>query len=61
MARIKYENVEDLIVAVETGVLSIDILKKMYYSSAKKNQPRTEVYRQAIYEISLKKLKENWG
>lgn len=61
MARIKYETVEDLIVAVTSGELSIDNLKRMYYAALKNEQPRTKIYRQAIYEISLKKLKENWG
>lgn len=61
MARIKYESVEDLVSAVKTGDLTIDNLKRMYYASEKKDQPRTQVYREAIYILSLEKLKEQWG
>ena len=61
MARVKYETVEDLVNAVKTGILTIDNLKRMYYASEKKEQPRTEVYRQAIFILSLEKLKEQWG
>lgn len=61
MARVKYETVEDLVNAVKTGILTIDNLKRMYYSSEKKEQPRTELYREAIFILSLDKLKEQWG
>jgi len=61
MARIKYESVEDLVSAVKSGNLTIDNLKRMYYASEKKDQPRTQVYREAIYILSLEKLKEQWG
>ena len=61
MARVKYETVEDLVNAVKTGILTIDNLKRMYYASEKKEQPRAEVYRQAIFILSLEKLKEQWG
>ncbi|ULG01791.1 hypothetical protein phiA047_0060 [Aeromonas phage phiA047] len=61
MARVKYETVEDLVNAVKTDVLTIDNLKRMYYASGKKEQPRTELYREAIFILSLEKLKEQWG
>lgn len=61
MAKVKYHSVEDLVDAVNSGELSIDNLKRMYYAALKNEQPRVETYRQAIYDLSLKKLKENWG
>ena len=61
MARIKYESVEDLVNAVKNGCLTIDNLKRMYYASEKKEQPRTELYREAIFVLSLEKLKDQWG
>lgn len=61
MAKVKYETVEDLVHAVNNGALTIDNLKRMYYASQKKEQPRTELYRKAIFILSLDKLKEQWG
>ena len=61
MARIKYETIEDLVQAVKSGTLTIDNLKRMYYASEKKEQPRTEIYKQAIFILSYEKLKEQWG
>ena len=59
--RVKYNTVQDFVIAWNNGDLDLNSMKKNYYSYVKSDNPRADLYKQAIYEIEKIKLEMKWG
>ena len=58
---VKYNTVQDFVVAWCNGDLDLNTMKKNYYFYVKSDNPRASLYKQAIYEIEKIKLDMQWG
>ena len=59
--RVRYNTVQDFVIAWNNGDLDLNSMKKNYYSYVKSDNPRASLYKQAIYEIEKIKLDMQWG